>query len=121
MALKLAILGLQLQKKGSSPARLGTGAAFPPSAPTSFNGRHLYKGAEELRGQMQHEWTPEDVLMVAGKTHLLPMLPASMYNIAKVVLAPAECFLQIRNPIHAMRFDSPEETCYLLLLIVAPS
>ena len=113
MALKLGILGLQLQKKTSSPARQGTGASFPPSAPTSFNGHHLYKGAEELRGQMQHEWTPEDVLMVAGKTHLLPMLPASMYNIAKVALGPAEChingLIQILNPIRATCFDSPEQ------------
>lgn len=36
---------------------------------------------------MQDEWTPEDVLKVAGKAHLLPMLPASMYNIAKVGLS----------------------------------
>lgn len=36
---------------------------------------------------MQDEWTPEDVLKVAGKAHLLPMLPVSMYNIAKVGLS----------------------------------
>jgi hypothetical protein len=47
----------------------------------------FYQGAEELRGQMQDEWTPEDVLKVAGKAHLLPMLPVSMYNIAKVGLS----------------------------------
>ncbi len=71
-----------MQKKtvgAKSPSAL----SFPPSAPPAFDGRRLLPRAEEMRGQ---DWTPEDVLMVAGKSHLLSVLPDAMYNIAKVGL-----------------------------------
>ncbi|CAL8463284.1 g2818 [Coccomyxa elongata] len=86
LAAKAEEITYEVEKKQGGPS---SPSFHAPQTPPSFNGRpggRMEKPPATLRRDVQgREWTPEDVLMVAGKANLLPLLSAGggLYNISK--------------------------------------